>query len=84
MEVKAVQCPKCLNVIYPRTEKDCVLCDCKLVKVRETNKRLNISTKVIGTKICRILVNATKQDLYNDWKHKTDKFGKVKTAVRIK
>jgi hypothetical protein len=94
IKVSAIQCPKCKDIIYSRAVHDYHGCSCPKGKHGESTgvtidggfdyvhvgwaNDIKTSPEVIS-----IEVDATIQDLYNDWNNRADKFGLIKSTLGV-
>jgi hypothetical protein len=83
MQINAIKCLHCGDIIYSRARHDFHTCSCDL-----NDRGIAIDGGFDLCRICqgpnakykwiKIEVNATKQELYQDWNTGTDKFGLIK------
>lgn len=66
-------CSKCKAFVYSRYVHDFRWCPCESMAVDGGFDYLKISGECLETECRRIKV--TRQQLFNDWKNETDKFG---------
>jgi len=78
MKVQAVKCPNCGDLIYSRATHDFHFCSCKKVFVDGGFEyfRCGFSPNK-EPEVITIEVAATKQQLYQDWRDWTDKYGLI-------
>lgn len=82
IEVSTLQCPKCKDIIYSRTRHDFRYCGCGSIFVDGGFDYLkygcdnDIDIKNIKQETI-LLKGLTKQDLYNDWNKRIDKYGLI-------
>lgn len=77
MKVTAIKCPNCNDVIYSRTRHDMRWCSCGKVAIdggREYTKLL-YPPEYNDLETITIEVDATNDQLYNDWNNETDNYG---------
>lgn len=90
LTIMAIKCPICLTTIYSRAHYDFHGCDCK-----DESDRIGITVDggfdymhySWGNLIDRpepfnIKVKATKQELYDDWNKRTDKYGWIRNEKK--
>lgn len=78
MKVIAIKCESCGDIIYSRTRHDMRYCSCKSVAIDGGQDYTKISFKTkLPPKSFEIEVDATKEQLYNDWNSRKDKFGRI-------
>jgi len=75
--VNAVTCPKCKWTIYSRAHHDFHWCSCKEVAIDGGFDYVKLNFTTEKPPVIRILVEATRQDLYYDWNQGTEKFGSL-------
>ena len=85
MKISAIQCPKCLNVVFSRARHDMRGCSCRQVAIdggRDYNK---VSYQDSAPHVFDIhLVGGLDQPaLFHDWNNGKDKFGLIKTKKVI-
>ena len=86
MEVKAVQCPQCKDLIFSRTRDDFRTCSCQTSYIEGGRSFLKYGFTDPAVKAFRtlkpevVLVDATEEELYEDWAHKTNKYGLIKAG----
>ena len=83
MEVNAVQCPKCKDIIFSRARHDFHYCSCGDTFIDGGFDYCRCGAKHIDKiKWQKVDVNATAKELYDDWAESKDKFGIIKTKKR--
>lgn len=80
MLINSIKCPKCGDIIYSRSHHDFHWCSCGNTAIDGGFDYVKISAKegLNEIKVKQIEVNATKQELYNDWNKGKNKFGLIK------
>ena len=84
MKIKARKCPLCKDLIFSRARHDFRNCSCGAIFVDGgfDYLRMGFTTKAVESfrriKTVDVIVDATKEELYDDWNKKTDKFGLIK------
>lgn len=80
MEIKALKCPFCEDIIFSRANHDYRSCSCG--KLAVDGGFSSYGGRVIGAfdKASRatLEVDATQRELYDDWNHRKDQFGRLK------
>ena len=80
MEVNAVQCPECKDIIFSRACHDFHYCSCGYVFIDGGFDYCRFGAKDLDkVKSMKIDVKATAKDLYDDWAKSKDKFGIIKS-----
>lgn len=75
--VSALTCPKCNWTIFSRAHHDMHWCNCGEVAVDGGLEYLRVNYKTVAPKVIRLIVNATKRELYDDWNLNKGKFGSL-------
>ena len=78
MKITAIQCPKCKDIIYSRAIHDCRYCRCGEVCIDGGLYYERVGFKSEPPKRLQIEIDATKEELYEDWNFGKDKFGLIK------
>jgi len=78
MKVQAITCPSCKQIIYSRARHDFRSCDCSKYSIDGGQDYIRVlhSTETPPL-VFEMEVNATREELYNDWNLNKNKFGKV-------
>jgi ribosomal protein L37AE/L43A len=74
-KVSCVVCPSCKDVIYSRARHDFHRCSCGEVAVDGGFDYLKISYKTVRPEVIVKEIDASKQELYDDWNNRLNKFG---------
>jgi len=77
MKVTAFKCPTCSSIIFSRTRHDYRWCPCRTIAV---DGGLDYARVVYNDTIpesVSLTVIASKEQLYDDWNKRVDKFGIV-------
>jgi len=82
IKVNAIQCPKCKDIIYSRSRHDFRTCSCGDVSIDGGFDYTKISFISVKPDIILIDVDATKEELFNDWNNRKNKFGCVQPTSR--
>ena len=82
MKVSAICCDNCGDTIYSRAVHDWRECICGEICIDGGFDYIKISFINIDNppKIIELEVDATKKDLYYDWNHRINKFGRIKNV----
>jgi hypothetical protein len=78
-KIAGIYCPKCDTLIYSRSRHDFRTCSCKTLSVDGGFDYLKISFNP-GEKyeIIDLTINHSRQELYDDWNRRIDKYGLIK------
>jgi len=77
-QITAIQCPKCLDIIYSRARHDMRSCSCGDISIDGGFEYCKVSFKHKVPIQFNLLIPTTKHELYMDWNYKVDKFGVIK------
>lgn len=78
LTIKALHCHKCKSTIYSRARHDYRSCECGNISADGGFDYGRYSFVTPGTySHIEIKANVTKQDLYDDWSLRRDKYGKI-------
>ena len=80
MKVKATVCTACKDTIFSRAHHDFRYCTCK--KTFIDGGFLYVRVGGESRDIIDLEIEATKEDLYEDWNHRIDRFGLIKEKVK--
>ncbi len=82
MQVYAIQCPKCRDIIFSRAHYDCHHCTCGACMIDGgfEYSRVGFSLDVGEPLRVELEVNLTKQELYSDWNKRINKHGTLSEA----
>lgn len=75
--VTTVTCPSCKDEIFSRARHDFKRCKCGEIAVDGGDSYLKICFKQEMPKCRHRYVKATRNELYQDWNNRDDKFGKI-------
>lgn len=79
--VNTVTCPKCEVEIYSRAHHDFHSCYCGETMIDGGFDYLRFLAKDLSLVVKKVrYVNATKQELYDDWNTRKDKFGFIQRS----
>lgn len=82
IEVSAITCPNCGDIIFSRTRHDHHSCSCGSVSIDGgfDYMRIHFTQEVNPEHIKHLTLelDITKQDLFNDWNSSTDKYGVIR------
>lgn len=78
MKINGIKCPVCKTVLFSRARHDFRQCDC----INETFvdggfDYLRYGYKDLPPTSIEIELDVTKEELYHDWNHYEDKYGKI-------
>ena len=79
MKVSVVQCKKCGDIIWSRTDHDYRSCTCESVSVDGGFSYTRIIGEEKDYKIFELDLDVTKADAVLDWKFGANKLGKIHT-----
>lgn len=83
--VTAIQCPKCLDIIYSRARHDFHYCGCGEVAVDGGFDYLKMSFKKTKPVPFQLAVDAScKYQLFRDWNTNQDVFGVIRIQNKLK
>jgi len=81
MQVKAITCPRCKDTIYSRAGHDFHSCTCGDVSVDGGPKLERVLWQAgcgfEQPKPVEVTINATPQELYDDWNNRVNRFGVI-------
>lgn len=81
--VTCIKCPSCKDVVYSRAKHDCNYCSCGEVAIDGGfSGYCRIIFKDKPPKQFIKYVNASKNQLYEDWNIRKNKYGKIKQKVK--
>ena len=76
LEISAVICGNCKSIIFSRTNHDFHYCPCGKTFVDGGIKYIRIGYETeFGFKSITIRIKTTRDELYEDWNHRKNKFG---------
>lgn len=79
MIVNTIKCPNCKDIIYSRCHHDFHYCSCGDTGIDGGFDYIKITAKEPSKiNIIKMNIDTTRQELYNDWNNRTDKFGWIK------
>lgn len=76
--VNCIVCPSCKDIIYSRSRHDFRYCSCGEVAIDGGFAYMKVSYKTVIPERIVKTVNASKQELFDDWNRRLDKFGLIK------
>ena len=85
MLVRAVHCEECNTTVYSRATEDLRECECGRVRVYGgflTHFKYDIKDKKTKYRTLRMNIQATPDDLYDDYENMEDKFGLIKKETQ--
>lgn len=77
-KVNCIVCPSCKDVIYSRARHDFHYCSCGEVAVDGGFEYMKIAYKNVTPEVVVREVDASNQELFDDWNQRLDKFGFIK------
>lgn len=80
LEVSAIKCPACGDIIFSRARHDFRYCTCKEVYIDGGFDYNKIGFHTKQPIFIIIKVDQTKKELYDDWNSRKDKFGLIKKS----
>mgnify|MGYP001558440678 CR=1 FL=1 len=75
--VSTITCPSCGDEIFSRATHDCHSCSCETVAIDGGREYVKICFKDKMPKQRIRYVNASRQELYDDWNKRIDKYGRI-------
>lgn len=75
LKVFAIICPKCKDTVYSRTRHDFRWCSCGNCYIDGGFDYTKVGWKYDLPKNTWVKITCSKQDLYNDWNKREDKYG---------
>lgn len=80
MKVTAIKCPKCGDTIFSRANHDYHNCTCRTVAIDGGPSYIRCcwDPTIEPPEPFEIEVDATREELYQDWNTSTNKFGIIK------
>lgn len=77
--VSCIKCEKCGDTIYSRAHHDYHSCSCGNLSIDGGFEYVSIGWKSgeIPPEVFHKYIQATRQELYDDWNFRKDKFGKI-------
>jgi len=85
--VRAIQCEECDTTVYSRTIEDLRECECGRVMVYGgcmSHFKFEIKDKKTKFKTIKMNIQATPNDLYDDYESMEDEFGLIKKKTKKK
>ena len=80
MKINAFECPKCSALVFSRTRHDYRWCPCKEIAVDGGLEYSRVVYKGNFPESKEVVVDASKEQLYEDWSGHHDKFGIILPA----
>lgn len=78
MKILARKCPTCNDIVYSRARHDMRGCSCGDIAVDGGFDYYKVSWKTAFPSNIEIEVDATRQELFDDWNNNVDKYGLIK------
>lgn len=82
IRVSCIECPKCGDLIYSRAHHDYHSCSCGDIAIDGGLEYIRVAWKTARPTHHIRYVNATKNDLYQDWNNRENKFGIIKKLTQ--
>lgn len=85
LTVGAIQCEKCLDIVFSRNRHDMRYCSCGLVAIDGGRDYTKVSFQgEIGPRMIELeLIGISNFDLFVDWNRSEEKFGIIKTKSLV-
>lgn len=80
--VNCVVCPKCNDEIYSRANHDFHYCSCGEIAVDGGLNYLRLAYKSIKPEVVVREIDASREELYQDWNYRQNKFGVIKPLTK--
>jgi hypothetical protein len=80
MNVNAIKCPSCQDVIYSRARHDMRACSCGDVAIDGGFDYVKVCFKDNVPERLQLNLSVSKKELYEDWNSNEDKYGLIKNA----
>jgi hypothetical protein len=81
-EVNAAKCPTCGDLIFSRANHDFHECSCGEIAIDGGFNYVRMAFKTVRPEIVKIYVDATRDELYDDWNHRKNKWGTIKAPQK--
>lgn len=81
-KVVCLLCPTCEDLVYSRAHHDYRLCSCGEIAIDGGFDYTRIAYKNVRPERVIKSVNASKQELFDDWNKRVDKFGLIKKLTK--
>ena len=78
--VSSITCPKCKSTIFSRARHDFRYCVCGDIAIDGGFDYVKISFKDVIPTSKRLRIYATRQELFDDWNRRMDKYGLIKKS----
>lgn len=78
MKIKAIQCENCQDIVYSRARHDMRDCTCGKVAIDGGFDYIKISYIESPPSRIEVDVEATREELFNDWNERINKYGLIK------
>jgi len=83
-EVTCCECVECGSIAYSRARHDMHSCDCGSIAIDGGFDYVKLCYREFRPKLLKYTIQASKEDLYQDWRTGVDKYGIIKKEDRIK
>ena len=87
MLVRAIHCEECNTTVYSRASEDLRECECGRIRVYGgcmSHFKYDIKDKKAKYRTIKIDIQATPNDLYDDYENREDRFGLIKKETQTK
>jgi len=86
LEVGAIQCPTCLDIVFSRAHHDMCFCTCGSVAIDGGREYSQITFHAEKPLSLKIIVPFTAKELYDDWNTQRNELGviRIQEFARIK
>ena len=87
MLVRAIHCEECNTTVYSRASEDLRECECGRIRVYGgcmSHFKYDIKDKKAKYRTIKIDIQATPNDLYDDYENMEDRFGLIKKETQTK
>lgn len=82
--VNGLICPTCKDKIYSRTTHDMRFCSCGEIAIDGGFDYTKVSFKKAIPESVKLEIDASKDELYQDWNKNINKFGLIRVALSDK
>ena len=78
MEINAIKCKKCGDIIFSRARHDFHSCSCESIYIDGGFDYCRMAGAPTNIESCKIQLDITKEELFDDWNNGNDKYGLIK------
>jgi hypothetical protein len=82
--VTAAICPDCKDEIFSRTRHDFRSCSCGKTSIDGGFDYTKLIFEKTSPKLVKLMIPATKRELFDDWNNSTDNYGIIKYESKSK